>query len=161
MQIIVTPNDIIQRCLWDRYKKFILYEKQEEEIKKVVEENKPFSLSEEDAYVIGLLKIIETDNLIHRFNEIILDILQIKSNIIQDELYIHKSTINREINNYMNKFPEYYKPTFNYKQAIEELKSYIKEVDNKITEIEVFNVKIKDKIHIYYRSKDIRKCLVI
>ena len=34
MQIIVTPNYIIQRCVWDKYKKFILYEKNEEEVKK-------------------------------------------------------------------------------------------------------------------------------
>ena len=161
MQIIVTPNDIIQRCLWDKYKKFILYEKQEEEIKKIVEENKPFSLTEEDAYVIGLLKIIETDNLIHRFNENVLDILQIRSNIIQDELYINKNNITKEIQNYMNKFPEYYKPTFNYKQAIEELKVYIKEVEKKVSDLEVTNVKNKDKMFVYYKSKDIRKCLTI
>ena len=159
MQIIITPNDIIQRCLWDKYKKFILYEKSEDDVKKVVEENKPFSLSEEDAYAIGLLKIIETDNLVHRFNENILDILQIKSNIIKDELYINRTTIIREISTYMVKFPEYYKPPFNYKQAIEELKKYIDDVDKEISKLEIINVKNKDKMFVYFRSKDIRKCL--
>ena len=159
MQIIVTPNDIIQRCLWDKYKKFIVYEKTEEEVKKIVDENKPFSLSEEDAYAIGLLRIIETDNLVHRFNENILDVLQIKSNIIKDELYINKTTITREISTYMNKFPEYYKAPFNYKQAIEELKKYIEDVENKIATLEIINVKNKDKMFAYFRSKDIRKCL--
>ena len=159
MQIIVTPNDIIQRCLWDKYKRFILYEKTEEEIKKVVDENKPFSLSEEDAYAIGLLRIIETDNLVHRFNENILDVLQIKSNIIKDELYINKTTMTREISTYMNKFPEYYKAPFNYKQAIEELKTYIEVVDKEISKLEIINVKNKDKMFAYFRSKDIRKCL--
>ena len=159
MQIIVTPNDIIQRCLWDKYKKFIVYEKTEEEVKKIVDENKPFSLSEEDAYAIGLLRIIETDNLVHRFNENILDVLQIKSNIIKDELYINKTTIVREISTYMNKFPEYYKAPFNYKQAIEELKKYIEDVENKIATLEIINVKNKDKMFAYFRSKDIRKCL--
>jgi hypothetical protein len=57
MQIIVTPNDIIQRCLWDKYKRFCLHDNNEEEIKNIVEANKPVSLSENDAYVIGLLKI--------------------------------------------------------------------------------------------------------
>lgn len=159
MQIIVTPNDIIQRCLWDKYKRFILYEKLEEDIKKIVDENKPFSLSEEDAYAIGLLRIIETDNLVHRFNENILDILQIKSNIIKDELYINKTTIIREVSTYMNKFPEYYKPPFNYKQSIDDLKKYIEYVDKEISKLEIINVKNKDKMFAYFRSKDIRKCL--
>lgn len=159
MQIIVTPNDIIQRCLWDKYKKFILYEKNEDDVKKIVEENKPFSLSEEDAYAIGLLRIIDTDNLVHRFNENILDILQIKSNIIKDELYINRTTIIREISTYMAKFPEYYKPPFNYKQAIDELKNYIEYVDKEIAKLEIINVKNKDKMFTYFRSKDIRKCL--
>lgn len=159
MQIIVTPNDIIQRCLWDKYKKFIVYEKTEEDVKKIVDENKPFSLSEEDAYAIGLLRIIETDNLIHRFNENILDVLQIKSNIIKDELYINKTTITREISTYMLKFPEYYKSPFNYKQAIEELKVYIEEIEKKIATLEIINVKNKEKMFAYFRSKDIRKCL--
>jgi hypothetical protein len=159
MQIIVTPSDIIQRCLWDKYKRYIIYEKPEEEVKKLVDENKPFSLTEEDAYAIGLLRIIETDNLIHRFNENILDILQIKSNIIKDELYINRTTTLKEVSSYMNKFPDYYKAPFNYKQAIEELKKYIEEVDKKIAELEIINVKNKDKMFAYFRSKDIRKCL--
>ncbi len=159
MQIIVTPNDIIQRCLWDKYKKFIIYEKNEDDFKKIVEENKPFSLSEEDAYVIGLLKIIETDNLVHRFNENILDILQIKSNVIDDELYINKTIITKEVSAYISKFPEYYKPPFNYRQAIDELKKYIETVDKEIGELEIINVKNKDKIFAYFRSKDVRKCL--
>jgi hypothetical protein len=161
MQIIVTPNDIIQRCLWDKYKRYIIYEKTEEEVKKIVDENKPFSLTEEDAYAIGLLKIIETDNLVHRFNENIQDILQIKSNIIKDELYINRTTTLKEISTYMNKFPDYYKAPFNYRQSIEELKKYIIEVDKKVNELEVINVKNKDKMFAYFRSKDIRKCLVL
>ena len=159
MQIIVTPSDIILRCLWDKYKRFILYDKNEEEIKKIIDENKPFSLCEEDAYAIGLLRIIETDNLIHRFNENILDVLQIKSNIIKDELYIYKTTMIKEVSTYMNKFPEYFKPPFNYKVAIDDLKKYVEEIDKEIAKLEIINVKNKDKMFAYFRSKDIRKCL--
>lgn len=159
MQIIITPNDIIQRCLWDKYKKFCLGDKSEDDIKIIVDENNPMTISEDDAYAIGLLKIIETDNLIHRFNENILDILQIKSNVIKDELYINKNVINRDIGNYLEKFPEYYKPPFNYIQSLSELKKYIKEIEEKLENIEIINVKNRDKIFMYYKSRDIRKCL--
>lgn len=161
MQIIVTPNDIIQRCLWDKYKRFCLYSKDENEIIKLIEENKPFHLNEEDAYAIGLLKVIETDNLIHRFNENILDSLQIKSNVIKDELYINKNTIIKEISTYLEKFPDSYKAPFNYKQSIHELKNYIQMVETKMNSLEITNVKQKEKIYIYYNSKDVRKCLSI
>ncbi|MDY0268799.1 hypothetical protein [Trichloromonas sp.] len=161
MQIIVTPNDIIQRCLWDKYKKFCLHDKDEDQIKKIVNDNKPISLSENDAYAIGLLKIIETNNLIHRFNENILDILQIKSNIIKDELYINKNTITKEISTYLDKFPDYYNPPFNYTQSLKELKDYINEISDKVKNLDIINVKQRDKIFVYYNSKDIRKCLTI
>ncbi|MFA5585508.1 MAG: hypothetical protein WDA02_03065 [Saccharofermentanales bacterium] len=159
MQIIITPNDIIQRCLWDKYKKFCLGDKSDDDIKIIVNENNPMTISEDDAYAIGLLKIIETDNLIHRFNENVLDILQIKSNVIKDELYINKNVINRDIGNYLEKFPEYYKPPFNYIQSLSDLKKYIKEIEEKIENLEIINVKNRDKIFMYYKSRDIRKCL--
>lgn len=159
MQIIITPNDIIQRCLWDKYKKFCLGDKSDDDIKIIVNENNPMTISEDDAYAIGLLKIIETDNLIHRFNENVLDILQIKSNVIKDELYINKNVINRDIGNYLEKFPEYYKPPFNYIQSLSDLKKYIKEIEEKLENLEIINVKNRDKIFMYYKSRDIRKCL--
>lgn len=161
MQIIVTPSDVIQRCLWDKYKRFCLHDKCEDDIKKMIDDNKPFHLNEEDAYAIGLLKIIETDNLVHRFNENILDSLQIKSNIIKDELYINKTTINKEISTYLEKFPDYYKAPFNYKQSILELKNYIQIIEEKMNNLEIVNVKQKEKIYVYYKSKDVRKCLSI
>ena len=161
MQIILTPNDIIQRCLWDKYKMFCLGTKTEEEIKEYVIKNDPIPISENDAYAIGLLKIIETNNLVHRFNENILDVLQIKSNIIKDELYISKSILTKEINQYYDRFPDYYNPPFNYKQSLVELKRYIEEIKNKIDNIDIVNVKQKEKIYVYYKSRDIRKCLVM
>ena len=159
MQIIITPNDIIQRCLWDKYKKYVLHDLKEEDIQKLVEDNKPISLSENDAYAIGLLKIIETDNLVHRFNENILDALQIKSNIIKDELYINKNVILKEISTYMEKFPKYYKAPFNYKESLIELEKYTNIIQEAVSDLEITNVKNREKIFLYYMSKDVRKCL--
>jgi translation initiation factor 2B subunit (eIF-2B alpha/beta/delta family) len=161
MQIIVTPSDIINRCLWDKFRKFCLHQRNEDDVKKIIEENKPLSLSEEDAFAIGLLKVIETDNFIHRFNEHMMEVLQIKSNVFKDELFINKQSITKELSSYMDKFPEYYKPTFHYKKSIDDLKNYISVIEENVSKAEVFNVKNKEKIMTYYKSKDIKKCLEI
>lgn len=161
MQIIVTPNDIIQRCLWDKYKKFCLHEKDEKEIEKIVENNKPISLNENDAYVIGLLKVIDTDNFVHRFNEDIIDYLQIKSSIVNDDLYINKSSISKFINTYLDKFPVYYKPNMNYKNGIDDLINYVSAIQNNIEKIEAIPIKNKDKVFYYYMSKDVKKLLTL
>ena len=159
MQIIVTPNDIIQRCLWDKYKRFCLHDNNEEEIKNIVEANKPVSLSENDAYVIGLLKIIETDNLVHRFNDDVFDFLQIKSSIIKDDLYISKYAINKFVSSYYDKFPEYYKPNLSYKKGLDDLRAYIKVIEERIASLETITIKNRDKLFTYFMAKDIKKVL--
>jgi hypothetical protein len=160
MQIILTPNDIIERCIWDKYRKFVLHNKTENELKKIIEDNNPVTISENDAYVVGLLKIIETDNLIHRFNENIVEVLQIKSNIINDDLFINKNVIMKELSTYMNKFPDYYKPSFNYKNAIDELRKYVSEVEENVNNLNILTTKQKEKIFNFINSKEVRKCLI-
>lgn len=159
MQIIVTPNDIIQRCLWDKYKRFCLHKQNEDEIKTIVTENKPISISENDAYVVGLLKIIETDNLVHRFNEDVFEFLQIKSSIIKDDLYISKYAINKFVTGYYNKFPDYYKPAVNYANGLFDLREYIKLIEDRIDNLETTTIKNRDKLFTYFQSKDIKKVL--
>lgn len=161
MQIIVNPNDIIQRCLFDKYKKFCLFDKTDSEIEKIVEENKPISLSENDAYVIGLLKIIETDNLVHRFNEDIIECIQIKSNVINDELYINKSSIRKFVTNYLDKFPSYYKPPLSYRQGIDDLVTYVTNIGDGLDNLETIDITNKEKVYTYYLSKDVKKLLTL
>lgn len=161
MQIIITPHDIIQRCLWDKYEKYILLNKTKEEIKEVIVENKPINISEDDAYFIGLLKVIETDNLIHRFNESFVEMLHIKSTVINDSLYISKYSVEKEVSNYMSKFPDTFKAPFNYKQAIDDLKGYIDEVSISLGLLEPIVVEQRDKKFTYYLTKAVKKCLTL
>ncbi len=93
MQIIVTIEEIIKKLLFNKYKKFCLKGKTEEEINKIIKANKPISLSENDAYVIGLLKVVETEKLTHQFNLYIEDFIKIKSTINNDKVIINKSSI--------------------------------------------------------------------
>lgn len=158
MQILVTPEDIIKRCLFNKYKRFVLKDKTQEEINKWIEENKPEILSEEDAYVIGLLKVIETDNLIHQFNLYIKDFIKVKSTIIDDKVIVNKSSLLKEIIEFKDMFPEAYKPSDDYKKNIEELKKYISNIYEEIEKLETYQIPMRDgKVHTYILSSEINK----
>jgi len=163
MIISITPHDIIKRCIWLKYKRFALNNFSEQEIKKIVEENKTFTISEDMAYVIGLLKIIETDNLIHRFNQDITNLLNVKSTINNDRVLINKSVIVKEIIEYKNRFPEYFKSDLNFENSIKELKDYINEIYDKLINIEEIKIKkIKGKVEktfTYLLSNSVKKIL--
>jgi hypothetical protein len=62
MKIVLCAEDIVKRCLWDTFTYYIVGS--EKEAEKILKENKEFERSERDAIVIGLLKVMETDNLI-------------------------------------------------------------------------------------------------
>ena len=67
MTINIYPEDIVKRCLWDTYVYYVIGGS-DKEAEKILKENKEIAMSEQDALVIGLLKVIETDNLIFKFN---------------------------------------------------------------------------------------------
>jgi hypothetical protein len=139
MIITLTPHDIIKRCLWTDYKKFALNHLSQQEIDTLIIENQPTVISEEMAYAIGLLKCIETDNLIHRFNQFILESLQIKSNLIENTLYINKNVIISDVSKFKARFPLAFKPDFTYKKAISDLNEYI---DNILLNVQDLPIKI-------------------
>lgn len=160
MNILITPDDIIKRCLWSSYKRFSLREFSEAEIENIVKENKPISLSEEDAYVIGLLKIIETDNLIHRFDSHMLhNILQIKSTIFNGDVYISVRLIENEIDGFRKRFPSYWNPASNYQTALQDLYDYLDKLEKSLSVFSIFEFKVKDKMVKYFQSKDIKKLI--
>ena len=87
MKISVTPEDLVRRCLWDHYVYYIVGSDKEAE--KILKENVEFEVSEREALVIGLLKVIETDNLIHKYNT-----------YIEKFLYQLKQCLQNNNNNY-------------------------------------------------------------
>ena len=106
MQILVTPSDLIKRCLWLEYQRYFLTDqdlttgkrklKSKDEITRIIQEDKPMVLKEDDAFVIGLLKVVETPNVVHRFKDHIEEYLTIKSIITNNRLWILKSIISRK-----------------------------------------------------------------
>jgi len=158
MQIIVTPECIIKRCLFTKYKKFVLKDMSKEEIDNWVVDNKPEVISENDAYVIGLLKIIETENLIHRFNLFIEDFLKIKSTINDNKVIINKSSLLKEILEFKDMFPESFIPNKAYMEGITDMKKYVVDVYEQVEKFETLQIPQKDgKIYTYVSSSDVQK----
>lgn len=159
MIITVTPEDLIRRCLWSDYKRFVLKDKSEAEVQIVVKENKPISLTENDGYAIGLLKVIETDNLIHRFTVHMKEMINIKSNIFDKNVYMSVKIVENELESFKKRFPDYWCADPIYEKSIEELVIHITKLQTLIKTFEIFEFKIKDKKVRYFSSKDIKKMI--
>lgn len=159
MNIVLCPDDILRRCLWSDYKRFVLKDKSEQEIKLLILENKPIALSENDAYAIGLLKVIETDNLVHRFTVHMKDMINIKSTIFDKNVYMSVKIVENELESFKKRFPEYWNADSDYEQAILDLNEHIVKLQALIKTFEIFEFKIKDKKVRYFQSKDIKKMI--
>jgi hypothetical protein len=158
MKIFITPEDIMKRCLWDSYVYYIVGSDKEGE--KLLKENKEFELSERDAIVIGLLKVIETDNLVHRFNDYITHFLTVRSLKEKENLWIRKKAIETAIDKFYEKFPDYWKPTRAWELAISEMNDYIKKLRSNLEKLEITKLTIQNVSYDFYNANAVKKFLV-
>ena len=159
MNILITPEDIIKRCLWTKYKKFVLTSKKKAEIEEIISKNELLAINENDAYVIGLLKIIETENLVHRFRLEIEEFVKIKTTVNKERVIINKSSLMKEVIEFIDRFPKAFTPEDNYQTAIDDMVVYVNEVYKKINDLEIIEIMFKEKNYTYVYSKDVNKIL--
>jgi hypothetical protein len=157
MKIILCAEDIVKRCLWDSYVYYVVGS--EKEAEKLLLENKEFELSERDAIVIGLLKVMETDNLIHRFNDYLTHFLTVRSMKDKDNFLIKKKSLETSIEKFLDKFPDYWTPTSGYKSAIKDLVVYIEDLKEKIEKIEIVKMTVQNISYEFYNANSVRKLL--
>lgn len=157
MKIHITPECIMKRCLWDVYVYYILGSDKEAE--KILKENIEFELSERDAIVIGLLKVMETDNLIHRFNDYLTHFLTVRSIKDKDQVSIKKKSLDTSIDKFLLKFPDYWTPEANYSSSLKDLKVYIEDLRSKISLLELKNITIQNITYEFYNSNNVKKLL--
>lgn len=157
MQIKITPEDIVKRGMWDFYTYYIIGS--EKEAQELLKKNEEFILSEKDAIVIGLLKVMETDNLIHRFNDYLIHFLSIRSIKEKTDALIKKKTLESAIEKFMGKFPIYWKPAMNYQNALKDLQVYVDDINSKIAQLEITQVTIQNVSYDFYSSNAVRKLL--
>jgi hypothetical protein len=156
MQIKVYPEDLIKRCVWDSYVYYVVGS--EKEAQKILEENKEMEISERDALVIGLLKVIETDNLIHKFNTYVVEVLTNKS-IKEKELLIRKKTFDLALDKFLDKFPDYWIPSSLWSKSLKELVEYINNMKIKLDKLEIHKIVDKNITYEFYSSNSIKKLL--
>ena len=157
MQIRVFPSDLITRCVWDHHVYYVVGSDKEAE--KILKENKEFEISERDALVIGLLKVIETDNLIHKYNTYLVDFLANKSINNNAQVLIRKKSLEISIDKFLDKFPDYWIPNSVYKNSLSELVDYIEEFKIKIEKLEIHQVSDQFGTYEFVVSNNVKKLL--
>ena len=117
MKIIITPSDLIERFIWDKYDSFCLDGKTTNEVNKIIAENKEFEISEDDAFVIGLTNVIYTSEVVYKFKQFAKYILETKSFESETKYYINKGIVIQSMNEFKKKIPKNWKSSdvsFNY-----------------------------------------------
>lgn len=157
MKITLCAEEIIKLGLWDSYVYYIV--KSEKEAERILKENVEVDISETDGLVMGLLKIIETTNLIHKFNVYIVEYLTNKSIKNEDSLLVRKRTFDLAIDKFLDKFPDYWEPNTAWVKSLKELVEYINEYKNKLEALEVYEIEDKNVVYEFYNTNAVKKLL--
>lgn len=158
MTIKLHPEDIVRRCLWDHYVYYILGGS-DKEAERLLKENEEIEMSEKDALVIGLLKVIETDNLIHKFNGYVMELLTNKSLKEKEALLIRKKTFDAAVDKFVEKFPDYWEPNSLFRKGLEDLVLYVENIKKDVDQLEISKIVDKNVTYEFYNSNSIRKLL--
>jgi hypothetical protein len=158
MTINIYPEDIVRRCLWDTYVYYVIGGS-DKEAERILKENKEIAMSEQDALVIGLLKVIETDNLIFKFNTYIAELLSNRSSKVNEYLLIRKKTFDSAIEKFVDKFPDYWVPSLSYVHSLKELVEYVDDMKLEVEKLEIHKVVDKNVTYEFYNSATIKKML--
>lgn len=157
MKITLHPSDVLELCLFDKFDYYVL--PKEIDRKNWLKENKEFEISEKDALVIGLLKCVETDNLVHKFNEYIDNFMNNRSSKIEDSFRVKKKALLQTIEDFSAKFPEFWEPNNNYKKAKDDLFVYLSEMKQKFENLPSEEFKEKAGTFEYVNCNSIKKSL--
>ena len=158
MTIKIYPEDIVKMCLWDHYVYYILGGS-DKEAQRILSENEEIEVSEKDALVIGLLKVIETDNLIHKFNGYVMELLTNKSLKEKELLLVRKKALDASLDKFVDKFPDYWEPNLLYTKSLKELVEYIDAIKLEIEKLEIHKIVDKNITYEFYNSNNIKKLL--
>jgi hypothetical protein len=158
MKIQICPTGLIKRCVWDTYVHYVLGS--DKNIEQLIKEDKEVELSERDALVCGLLKVIESDNLIHKFNDYMYHYLTVKSVKCSDDVVIKKKVIDLLVDKFFDKFPtKFWVPETGYAKGLADLQAYVDELKVDLAGLQILNITDQTGTHEFYVSNAVKKCL--
>ena len=157
MKINIFPEELVKRCVWDSYIYYILGS--DKEGQKLLESNEEMEISERDALIIGLLKVIETDNLIHKFNTHVAEFLANKTKKEGTLLLTSKRAFDNSVDKFLDKFPDYWEPSTRWTSSLKDLVDYIEKFKTKLETLEVHKIVDKNITYELYNSNHIKKML--
>lgn len=160
MKILIKPSEIIKRGLWDSYVYYGL-RGDNKLAKEMVEEDVEFELKEEDGVVMGLLKVMETFNLIYRFNDYMVDFLTTKSNTQDGSSYIRVNLVEDKMDKFFTKYPDYYELSKPYQMGYDDLVEYVADLKEQFKQLDTYTLQSrKNKVTFdAYATNDIKKKL--
>lgn len=158
MKIQISPSDLIKRCVWDTYVYYVLGS--DKNIEQLIKEDKEFELSERDALVCGLLKVIESDNLIHKFNDYMYHCLTVKSVKNSDDFVIRKKVVDLYVDKFFDKFPvKFWKPDLAYAKGLKDLEKYVGQLKEDLATLNVITITDPLGTNEFYSTNAVKKCL--
>jgi len=158
MKIENLPTELIKLCIWDTYVYYVLGS--DKNIEQIIKEDKPIQLSERDALVCGLLKVIESDNLIHKFNDYMYHHLTVKSVKNGTDVVVRKKVIDLLVDKFFDKFPvKFWTPDALYNRGLTDLQKYAAELKQDLSELNITIITDQTGTSEYYTSNAVKKCL--
>lgn len=144
MTITLTPKDIIERCLWSDYEQYILRGKTQAEKDEIIRLNESFDIAEADAYVIRLIRGLLTDNLRHKLNEYLLNVVELDG-LLDDanRKMIGVDALHNGIARFKKLFPAAYQPDLRWAESMAEMLEYAEQLRERIATLPTAPVKAK------------------
>lgn len=138
---------------------YMKYISKSKDPKEILSLNEEFELSEKDALVIGVLKNVRTPHLVHRLNRYMEDVLKSKSTTHKGSPYIQLKTIVTTLDAFMEKYPDYWVPDYEYQEGLSMVKTYIDELRTHIGTLEVIEIQMQFGVYLYVNSSHVIKLL--
>ena len=158
MKIETCVTELIKLCIFDTYVYYVLGS--DKNIEQIIKEDKPIQLSERDALVCGLLKVIESDNLIHKFNDYMYHHLTVKSVKNGTDTVVRKKVIDLLVDKFFDKFPvKYWTPDVLYTRGLNDLQKYATELKEDLVGLNITVITDQTGTADYYTSNAVKKCL--
>ena len=102
---------------------------------------------------------METDNLVHRFNDYLTHFLTVRSIKEKEAFFIKKKALETNIDKFLDKFPDYWIPETNYRNSLKDLIDYIDNLRDEIEKLDTTKMTVLNVSYDFLNSNSVKKLL--